>query len=60
MTVFNFTPSFCPGSRCAPVIDGIVVYHDHHHLTTTFARHLASALAARLVPYVEALLPPIP
>ena len=60
MTVFNFTPSFCPGSRCAPVIDGIVVYHDHHHLTTTFARHLASALAARLVPYVEALLPPNP
>ena len=55
LPVFDFTPSLCPGNRCAPVIDGIVVYHDHHHLTTTMARHLAPALAAQLIPLVDAL-----
>ena len=57
LPVFDFTPSLCPGSRCAPVIDGIVVYHDHHHLTVTMARHLAPALAAQLVPLVASLRP---
>jgi peptidoglycan/LPS O-acetylase OafA/YrhL len=60
LPVFDFTPSLCPASRCAPIVDGIVVYHDHHHLTTTMARHLAPALAAELVPFVASLLPPPP
>jgi len=57
LPVFDFTPSLCPGSRCAPVIDGIVVYHDHHHLTVTMARHLAPALAEQLIPLVLTLIP---
>lgn len=60
MTVLDFTPSLCPGSRCAPIIDGIVVYHDHHHFTTSFARHLAPALAEVLLPIVTPLLPATP
>jgi peptidoglycan/LPS O-acetylase OafA/YrhL len=48
LPIIDFTPTFCPGRRCAPIIDGIVVYHDHHHLTATMSRHLAAPLGAAI------------
>ena len=36
---------FCTESTCPPVIDGIVVYRDEHHLTDTFSRHRAPQIA---------------
>ena len=47
--VFDFTPGLCPGDICAPIVDGIVVYHDQHHLTRTMSRHLVEAAAPALV-----------
>ena len=55
LPLFDFTAALCPGTLCAPIIDGIVVYHDHHHLTTTMAKHLATALGAALVEVVASL-----
>jgi peptidoglycan/LPS O-acetylase OafA/YrhL len=48
LPLIDFTPTFCPNGRCAPIIDGIVVYHDHHHLTVTMSRHLAGPLGAAI------------
>lgn len=48
LPIIDFTPTFCPNGRCAPIIDGIVVYHDHHHLTVTMSRHLAGPLGAAI------------
>lgn len=48
-------PALCPRtSACPPVIDGIVVLHDHHHLTVTMSRHLAGPLAAAIAPLLPA------
>ncbi len=38
----------CPGDPCAVVLDRMILYRDHHHLTATFSASLAEALAARL------------
>jgi hypothetical protein len=43
--------------RNLPIFDGRVVYHDHHHLTTTMAKYLATPLGAALS-QVIANLPP--
>ena len=48
-------PALCPGERCAPIIDGIVVYHDHHHLTVTMSRHLAGPLGAAIDQIIAAV-----
>ena len=57
LPIFDFTAALCPGTKCAPIIDGRVVYHDHHHLTTTMAKYLATPLGAALS-QVIANLPP--
>jgi peptidoglycan/LPS O-acetylase OafA/YrhL len=51
-TVLNLNSLLCDRSRCAPVIDGLVVYRDETHLTRTFSLHLADRLAARLLPLI--------
>jgi len=48
LPIFDFTAALCPGATCAPIIDGIIVYHDHHHLTTTMSKHLATPIGAAL------------
>ena len=55
LPVFDFTAALCPGTKCAPIIDGRVVYHDHHHLTTTMAKYLATPLGAALSQIIAAL-----
>ena len=55
LPVFDFTQALCPGSSCAPIIDGRIVYHDHHHLTTTMSKHLANAIGTALAQIVAAL-----
>lgn len=54
---FDFTPALCPRvNACPPIIDGIIVYHDAHHLTATMSRHLANALGVA----IAQILPPPP
>ena len=55
LPLIDFTPTFCPNGRCAPIIDGIVVYHDHHHLTVTMSRHLAGPLGAAIDQIIAAV-----
>lgn len=35
---------YCGARRCSPVIGGVVVYRDEHHVTATYARTLAPFL----------------
>lgn len=44
----------CDHDRCRPIIDGMIVYKDHHHLTATFARSLADELESALAEYLPA------
>lgn len=51
-SLIDLTDLICPNGSCPPIMDGILVWRDSHHLTNTFARglepHLADALAAAL------------
>jgi hypothetical protein len=46
--VLDFTDALCPYEMCQPVIDGILVYYDHSHLTATASRALAPRMAKQL------------
>jgi peptidoglycan/LPS O-acetylase OafA/YrhL len=48
VALVDLTDYVCPRTTCAPVIGGVVVYRDEHHLTATYARSLASALLPAL------------
>ena len=47
-TVVDMTDAICPGDPCQPVVNGVIVYRDDHHLTATFAALLAPLLEAAL------------
>ena len=36
--VVDVTSGFCFDTSCPPVVDGCVLYADHHHLTQTYVR----------------------
>ena len=38
----------CPQTRCVPVICGVLVYRDSHHLTATYSKSLAAAIGEQL------------
>lgn len=45
----DLDPMVCPDlPTCSPMVDGLVVRRDTHHLTGTFARHLSDQVADRL------------
>ncbi len=47
----------CPADRCAPVIGGVLVWRDAHHLTATYAATLAPMLNTALKPVMAHLRP---
>jgi hypothetical protein len=47
--VIDPTKLLCRGTRCSPMVDGIVAYTDYLHLTTT----MSHALAGYLEPYLD-------
>ncbi len=47
-TLVDMSDAICPGDPCQPVVRGMIVYRDDHHLTATFAASLAALLASRL------------
>jgi peptidoglycan/LPS O-acetylase OafA/YrhL len=48
-TLIDLSAVICPTTgRCPVVVDKMIVYRDDHHLTATFSRALAPALAERL------------
>jgi hypothetical protein len=48
VTVLDLSDLFCGPVDCGPVGDGIIIYHDHDHLTATFSSHLAPVLEERM------------
>jgi hypothetical protein len=46
--VVDFTNSFCGPKTCSPVIDGIVVYKDHSHMSPEWAMHMLPVLDAAI------------
>ena len=40
----DLTPVFCGPRTCLPVIGGVLVHKDAHHLTRTFSRTLGPLL----------------
>ena len=50
--VIDLTDYICPGPRCAPVIGGVMVMRDSHHLTATYALTLAPVLGMELAQVV--------
>ncbi|KQQ94326.1 hypothetical protein ASF62_09390 [Leifsonia sp. Leaf325] len=53
--VIDLTDYLCNDSTCPAVIGQTLVYSDEHHLTATFSRTLAPALAQRLAPYLDGI-----
>ncbi len=47
-TLVDLSDAICPGDPCQPVVRGMIVYRDDHHLTATFAASLAGLLGAAL------------
>ncbi len=47
-TLVDLSDAICPGDPCQPVVRGMIVYRDDHHLTATFAASLAGFLESRL------------
>jgi peptidoglycan/LPS O-acetylase OafA/YrhL len=48
VTAIDLTEDICPASRCVPVIGGVLVYRDSHHLTATYSATLSGPLADAL------------
>jgi peptidoglycan/LPS O-acetylase OafA/YrhL len=46
--LLDMNDAFCPGKRCFPIIGGVLVYRDKHHITATYARTLAKRLEQTL------------
>jgi hypothetical protein len=55
LPLFDFTAALCPGTKCAPIIDGRIVFHDNHHLTATMAKYLATPIGVALAKVIAAL-----
>jgi hypothetical protein len=46
--VMDFTPFMCRKGRCPPVVGGVLVHRDQHHLTERFSRTLGPYLLRSL------------
>ena len=46
--VVSLNDRICPGDTCPPVIDGVLVWRDSHHVSATFADALGETLSRRV------------
>ncbi|WP_307796772.1 acyltransferase family protein [Williamsia soli] len=44
MTFLDFTDAMCDDTTCPAIVGNVLVWHDFHHLTTSFMRTLVPAL----------------
>jgi hypothetical protein len=47
--VIDMTDALCQNGKCPIVVGNIIVWRDAHHLTASYSRTVATALAARIV-----------
>jgi peptidoglycan/LPS O-acetylase OafA/YrhL len=50
--VLDLSDLFCDGDVCPLIKNGLIVYSDTHHVSFAFARSLAPAVSARLIPLI--------
>lgn len=48
----DMTKVICPNIPCLIERDGFILYHDSHHLTASFSRHIADQLMEKLQPFL--------
>jgi peptidoglycan/LPS O-acetylase OafA/YrhL len=53
VSVLDLSDLFCDSVVCPPEKNGLIVYGDESHITGSFARSLAAAVAHRLVPLIS-------
>jgi hypothetical protein len=53
VTLVDLSDRVCPGPRCMPVLGGVLVYRDRHHLTVSFVESLTDVLQQRLSQAIE-------
>lgn len=58
INVVDLSPLVCPGQVCAAKRDGVFVFRDFLHITSTFARSLTAEVAARITPPASTNPPP--
>jgi peptidoglycan/LPS O-acetylase OafA/YrhL len=51
--LIDLTDAICPSDPCAPVIGGVMVWRDQHHLTRTYVYSLTARLQAMILPLVK-------
>ena len=44
----DMTDAICSPEACAPVVGGVIVWRDSHHITATYAETLAGSLQRKL------------
>ena len=54
VTPIDLTDLICPGDTCLPIIGGVLVYRDQHHLSDVYVRTLAPALGSRAPELISA------
>ena len=48
-TILDISDYFCSRTFCPPTANGVVIYSDMHHITTTFMRTLTAALESSVL-----------
>jgi hypothetical protein len=51
--LIDLTDAICPTDPCAPVIGGVMVWRDGHHLTRTYVHSLTPRLRAKILPLIN-------
>jgi hypothetical protein len=51
--VVDLSDAICPSDPCAPVIGGVMVWRDDHHLSRTYVQSLTPRLRALIVPLLK-------
>jgi peptidoglycan/LPS O-acetylase OafA/YrhL len=49
VSLLDMTDRFCRGGQCSPMLNGMVVYRDGNHMTSTFAASLAPVLSSAII-----------
>lgn len=53
--MLDLSDLFCDATVCQPVKNGLIVYSDDSHISASFARSLAPAVADRLIPLISSI-----
>lgn len=55
VAIVDMTDAFCSDTQCDVTRDGMLMYRDSHHITTTYARAVSNLLAERIAAALPSL-----